>query len=160
MTFARSLARPDPRPTHTSPCHLIGRRLGCVAFLAALLLVAPFPAAGVADEKPLAATDAAQHYGLAAAAAEFCPAGKLTGKAKALADAYTGDEAALFKAEVEKIREAWKSGTACDAAAMDTPQLSMCRTMHLRSCRAAWGQVGPGGRTMPDLIDTDLSKIE
>lgn len=114
-----------------------------------------------AEDAPMSTAQAGQHYGLVRAAAEFCPAGVITEKGKVFAAPYeAGSDAATFKAEADKIVEAWRIGTHCPEGEMDRMQLAMCRTAHLRNCRAAWAQMGPEGAVLPGLIDTDYSKLD
>ncbi len=117
---------------------------------------------GLAETAPtMTAAEAGEKFGLVRAAAEFCPAGVVTEKGKAFAAPYeAGPEAAVFKAEVDKIVEAWRQGTRCVEGEMDRMQLAMCRTMHLRNCRAVWAQMGPDGAVLPGLIDADYSQTE
>lgn len=132
---------------------------------AAALLLAGVTGLGVtagADPLPQPKTpvEHGQLYGLALAAAEFCPGGIVTDKAKAYAAEFKGADGEVFNAEATKIVEAWRSGTKCPEAEMDRQQLTMCRTAHLRNCRAAWIQLGTEGSMRQGFIDTDFSKID
>lgn len=110
--------------------------------------------------QPQTVAEKGQLYGLALAAAEFCPAGVITDKAKAFAAEVQGADAAVFQAEADKIVAAWRLGTKCSELELDQNQLAMCRTAHLRNCRAAWIQLGPDGNVRPGFIDSDYSKVD
>ena len=128
------------------------------AGLFALLAVTGATGAEAGDKPALTAAQAGQHYGLVRAAAEFCPGGIITEKGKAFAAPYdSGPDAATFKAEADKIVEAWRIGTRCVEGEMDRTQLSMCTSMHLKNCRAAWAQMGPTGSVLPGLIDVSAT---
>lgn len=139
-------------------------RFAALAPAAALLLagVTVLAAAAGADPLPQPKTPAehGQLYGLALAAAEFCPGGIVTDKGKAYAAEFKGADGDVFNAEATKIVEAWRLGTKCPEIEMDRQQLAMCRTAHLRNCRAAWIQLGPDGSVRPGFIDTDYSKLD
>lgn len=131
-----------------------------LALAAAGLMTVLMPAAALAGDAALPAAKAGELLGLAEAAAKFCPAGVVTEKGKALAKTYTGADAEAVATESAKVLEAWTLGAACDELKMDRTELTMCRTMRLRNCRAVWTQLGPDGTVIPGLVDTDYSKVE
>lgn len=134
---------------------------GITAGLAAVITVATFaPALAEAPPQPKTVVEHGQLYGLALAAAEFCPGGVVTEKGKAYAAEFSGADADVFKAEADKVVAGWRAGTQCREGEMDRPQLAMCRTARLRNCRAAWIQLGPEGNVRPGTIDTDYSKLD
>lgn len=136
-------------------------RVSRLAVCCSILAVAPLvPVTTLAEEVPLSASIAGERYGLAMAASSYCPAGIITDKGKALGERFEGADAEAFKAQAEKVLEAWRTGSDCDEDKMDRYQLGMCRTMRLKNCRAVWTQLGPDGSVMPGLVDTDYSKVD
>ena len=128
---------------------------GAAALLAALSL---FSASVNAADVSVA--EAGARYGQANAGAKFCPGGKITAKATALSEAYTGADAESFKSEAKKVTDAWDTAFACIEVDPDSRRTTQCRKMRLTSCRQAWIEIGPEGRNVPGLLDVDFSAWE
>lgn len=120
----------------------------------ALCLSVAFAPAHAGD---ITIAEAGARFGQATAAAKFCPGGKITAKAEALAGSYTGENASTFKAQADNVTAAWEKAFNCIEVDPNTRRTTQCRKMRLTSCRQAWIEIGSEGRNVPGLLDVDFN---
>ncbi len=121
------------------------------------LVLAVFAVTATAHGGELSVSDAGARYGQAQSASKFCPGGKITDKAESLAQSFTGDDAAVFKAGADNVTAAWDKAFACIEIDPATNRKTECRKMRLTSCRQAWIEIGAEGKDVPGLLDVDFS---
>jgi hypothetical protein len=146
--------------------HPICRSYTSLTYVFVASLLAAFPAladpvAAPAASTPPAATTAATpaaattpkdqgaRFGQALGAVEICFGSKITDKAKALGDAFTGADQDAFKAQAAKIYEAWRAVKNC-ANQRDPNQ---CKIIMDKSCATAEAEIGASGSMVAGLVE-------
>lgn len=121
------------------------------AFLAATLALAMGTTSARAGEAAAVPTakDAGIRYGQALGVLEVCYGSKLTDKAKALEQAYSGADLETFKASAATVYEAWVKVRACS----NQKDPNTCKIIMDRSCQMAEGEIGPAGNAMAGLVE-------
>ena len=97
----------------------------------------------------LSPKDAGARYGQALGAVEICFGSKVTGKATALGNAYTGMAHDDFEAQSAKIFESWIKVKNC----ADPRDPNMCKIIMDKSCATAEAEIGAAGTAIPGLVE-------
>lgn len=120
------------------------------ALSAACLAGSPIFTAGPAlAEEKVDAKLAGARFGQALGSELICYGLKSTEKAKALPAKYTGDDAAAFSRESDKVLAAWREAATCKNAKGPNE----CRLLFEASCSAAFREIGPNGTSIPGLVE-------
>lgn len=106
-------------------------------------------AVGQPASERLSAREAGVRYGQALGAVLVCYGLKATPGVEALRSAYGGGEAGLFKAEADKIVEAWQDAKGCRRSGGPNE----CRLSIEWSCQEALREIGPAGSRLPGLVE-------
>lgn len=96
-----------------------------------------------------AAKDAGIRYGQALGVLEVCYGSKLTDKARALEQTYSGADLETFKASAATVYEAWVKVRACT----NQKDPNTCKIIMDRSCQMAEEEIGPAGSAMAGLVE-------
>ena len=108
------------------------------------------PPAETAKAHPaFSAKDAGARFGQALGAIEICYGSKVTDKAKAMGDAYSGADQDAFKAQAGKIFDAWVKVKNCKN--QDDP--NQCKIIIDKSCATAESEIGSSGSVFPGLVE-------
>ena len=98
---------------------------------------------------PPTAKDTGLRYGQALGVLEVCYGSKLTDKAKALEQTYSGADLEAFKAAAASVYEAWVKVRACT----NQKDPNTCKIIMDRSCQMAEAEIGPAGNAMAGLVE-------
>lgn len=120
-------------------------------FLTTAVALAAWPGTARAGEAVAApdAKDAGLRYGQALGVIEVCYGSKLTDKARALEQAYSGADLETFKASAASVFEAWAKVRACS----NQKDPNTCKIIMDRSCQMAESEIGPSGSAMAGLVE-------
>ncbi|MEQ1652902.1 MAG: hypothetical protein ABL897_10465 [Hyphomicrobium sp.] len=122
------------------------RRAPFAVIMCAAMLSGP---AAAGSAQPMTAKDAGARYGQALGALEICHGSKITDKAKALGDAYSGAEQDAFKTQAAKVFAAWNTVKHC-AKQIDPNQ---CKIIMDKSCETAEAEIGAAGSVLSGLVE-------
>jgi hypothetical protein len=98
---------------------------------------------------PPTAKDTGLRYGQALGVLEVCYGSRLTDKAKALEQTYSGADLEAFKAAAASVYEAWVKVRACT----NQKDPNTCKIIMDRSCQMAEAEIGPAGNAMAGVVE-------
>lgn len=101
------------------------------------------------ERKLLLARDAGRRAGEAAGAAIVCYGLRITDKVTELRNRYQGGDLAEFDDQAGKVLQAWQATKTCQNAGGPNE----CKVSQQWSCLQALQEIGPGGSTLPGLVE-------